>query len=54
MASREVSGHARAGVRLAVAVLGAAAVVALLEAAALAAGCPLIYVLAVGVVLAAP
>jgi GGDEF domain-containing protein len=54
MASREVSGRARAGVRLAVAVLGAAAAVALPEGVALAAGCPLIYVLPVGVVLAVP
>jgi GGDEF domain-containing protein len=54
MASREVSGRARAGVRLAVAVLGAAAAVALPEGVALTAGCPLIYVLPVGVVLAVP
>jgi GGDEF domain-containing protein len=55
MASREGSGlWTRAGVRLAVAVLGAAAAVALLEGVALAADWPLIDVLAVGVVLAVP
>jgi GGDEF domain-containing protein len=56
MASREGSHgtETRAGVRLAAAVLGAAAVVALLEGVTLAAGWPLIDVLAVGVVLAVP
>src|SRR6478735_5695103 len=55
MASRERSGHARrARVRLAAAVLGAATAVALLEGAALAAGGPLIGVLAGGVLLAVP
>jgi GGDEF domain-containing protein len=63
MASREGSGLARlvptgtatrAGVLLAVAVLGAAAAAALLEGVALAAGWPLMGVLAVGAVLAVP
>jgi GGDEF domain-containing protein len=54
MASREVSGRARAGIRLAAAVLGSAAIAGLLEGLTVAAGWPLIYVLTAGVVLAVP